>query len=830
MAALVALAVPLAVAPASAGPATSAAVRDKADPELRARLAADPDAATTFWAVVGERADLGGADRLTRKADRGAWVHRTLTGHADRTQAGLRALLTRRKAAFTPYWVTNAVRISGDADLVAAVAARPEVTEVYAEPVVRAAAPRPSTGGGPTVNGVEWNVDRVEADRVWNELGVRGEGIVVASLDSGVNHTHPALADSYRGRRSDGTVDHNHNWHDFLAECPEVATPCDTGGHGTHVTGTMVGATPDGIHQVGVAPGAQWIAARACGPVLCDYNALVAAGQWMLAPTDALGENPRPDLAPDVVNNSWGWDNLDEPAWYSPVVESWVAAGIFPVFASGNEGVTPCGSTGSPGQDLSAYSVGAFDATNTIADFSSSGPGQNGDLKPNIAAPGVAVNSTYGDGYAALEGTSMATPHVAGAVALIWAARPHLEGDVAATRALLDDGAVDVTDTRCGGTTDDNNIWGEGRLDVYASIVGSAPAGTGTLTAHAVDQTGGAALGDVQLTLTGPVTKTLTTAANGDLDWQPAATGTYTWQVRRFGYQTGSGTLTVTAGTTTNLNLTMVRAPWYTIQGTVTVGGQPDPGARVRLLDAPVSAVTDANGHYAVTVPAGSYRLFTEPSSRCADTATVDLTVGSTAVTQHFPLAQRQDTFGYTCRRIAPDYRTGSTLLPISTTGQKTQVTLPFPVLLYGQGYTSAWISTSGAIQLLPTWKYDFFNGELPDPSSFNPNGAFYPFWDGLEVDPAAGVYTSASPTAFVVEWRNVTFSDAPGERISVSAVIMPDGTVEYHYRNLVGGQYASGGGATVGLENATGTDALEYSFNRRSIREGLSIRISPPA
>ncbi|MBF9130273.1 S8 family serine peptidase [Plantactinospora sp. S1510] len=595
-----------------------------------------------------------------------------------------------------------------------------------------------------------------------------------------------------------------------------------------HGPSIRVGATPDGVHQVGVAPGAKWIAARACGAVLCDYNALVAAGQWMLAPTDELGENPRPDLAPDVVNNSWGWDPEDGPQWYSPIVESWVSAGIFPVFASGNSGTTPCGSTGSPAQDLSAYGVGAFDSDNVIADFSSSGPGENGDIKPNIAAPGVAVTSAYGDGYESLGGTSMATPHVAGAVALIWAARPHLEGNVAATRNLLDNGAIDVNDTTCGGSADDNNVWGEGRLDVYASIVAGPSVPTGTLTAHAIDQSSTADLGDVQLTLTGPVNKTLTTGADGDLDWQPAATGTYTWQARRFGYQPRSGTVTVTAGGTASLNLSMVRLPRYTIQGTVTVGGQPDPAALVRLVDVAVSAVTDVNGHYSVTVPAGSYRLYTEPSSRCAAPTTADLTVTSSDVTRNFPLAQRQDAFGHTCRRIAPGYQAGSTLLPISTTGQKAQVTLPFPLLLYGQSYTSAWISTSGAIQLLPTWTYDFFNNSIP--SSSRPNGAFYPFWDGLDVDAAAGVYISASSTTFVVEWRNVTFSAAPGERISVSAVFSPIGTVEYHYKDLVGGSDATGGRATVGLENATGTDALEYTFNSRSIRTGLSIRISPPA
>src|SRR5690606_12195603 len=110
--------------------------------------------------------------------------------------------------------------------------------------------------------------------------------------------------------------------------------PCDRDGHGTHVTGTVLG--DDGAaNQIGVAPAAQWIAAVGCESRSCSTSALLSSGEFMLAPTDLAGENPRPELRPHVVNNSWGGDRLDDP-WYRGIVAARVAAAIFPEFAVGN--------------------------------------------------------------------------------------------------------------------------------------------------------------------------------------------------------------------------------------------------------------------------------------------------------------------------------------------------------------------------------------------------------------------------------------------------------------------------------------------------------------
>ena len=162
------------------------------------------------------------------------------------------------------------------------------------------------------------------------QYGVTGEGIVIANIDSGVQYDHPALVGNYRGNRGDGTFSHDYNWYDPTGSAPP-ASPCDNNGHGTHTMGTMVGAG-----GIGVAPGATWIAAKGCEGRTCSDSFLLQAGQWVLAPTDHNGQNPRPDLSPDIVNNSWG--GSDDDSFYTDIIAAWNSAGIFEAFAAGNDG------------------------------------------------------------------------------------------------------------------------------------------------------------------------------------------------------------------------------------------------------------------------------------------------------------------------------------------------------------------------------------------------------------------------------------------------------------------------------------------------------------
>src|SRR5690606_28460061 len=105
--------------------------------------------------------------------------------------------------------------------------------------------------------------------------------------------------------------------------------------------------------------------------------ALIASGEWLLAPTDLAGENPRPDLRPHVINNSWGSGGPSNDPFMEDVAAAWAAAGIFGVWSNGNSGPT-CQTSGSPGSLALNYSVGAYDINGTIAEFSSRGAGQDG--------------------------------------------------------------------------------------------------------------------------------------------------------------------------------------------------------------------------------------------------------------------------------------------------------------------------------------------------------------------------------------------------------------------------------------------------------------------
>ena len=429
---------------------------------------------TKAWLILKAKPDLEPSRRLQPHL-RGPWVNDTLKTFAETTQRGLRTRLRTRNIPHRSFWIANAVLVDADAATLESLRADPDVEQIVpdrmlpppkATPVTAKAALEAATSGGA---GTAWGVTDIAAPSVWSSYGTRGEGIVIASIDTGVELTHPALVGQYRGRNPDGTFSHDYNWFDPTLTCSSPG-PCDDLGHGTHTMGTMVGADDGtGNNQIGVAPGAKWIAVRACSPAGCLLSNLLAAGQWILAPTDQQGGAPRTDLRPNIVNNSWDLSAGDDP-FYQATIQAWTAAGIFPVFAAGNYGGL-CGSVSSPADYPESFAVGAYDATRVIAPDSGRGASAFGPVKPDLAAPGVAIRSAFpGSSYAVYSGTSMAAPHVAGTVALMWSAAPSLVGDLTTTRTLLAESAIDVSDLSCGGTASSNDVWGGGRLDALDAV------------------------------------------------------------------------------------------------------------------------------------------------------------------------------------------------------------------------------------------------------------------------------------------------------------------------------------------------------------------------
>jgi subtilisin family serine protease len=479
IAALIALVLPLQV--------TSAQETPPAPIETAVQKTMALEGKATYWVVLKPQANLSKAYEITDWNARGQYVYDQLTSFADRTQQGLVTLLSKSGAEYTQYWIINVIHVTSDAATLDAVSRRPEVQEIAAPFTLTIPEPQPGETVA-AINAVEWNISRIGADTVWG-TGDTGQGIVVANIDTGVQYNHPALATKYRGRQADGTYDHNYNWFDPSKICGNPSTvPCDNNGHGTHTMGTMVG-DDGGTNKIGVAPGAKFIMAKGCESNSCSDTALIASAQWIVAPTKLDGTSPRSDLRPHIVNNSWGGGGND--TWYQGYVQSWVADGIFPAFSNGNSG-PGCSTSGSPGDYPESYAAGAFDSNNAIASFSSRGPSAFGVIKPNISAPGVSVRSSVPtDSYGSGSGTSMASPHVAGTVALMWSEDPSLIGKIADTRAILDQTATNAsTAGNCGGTTANNNTWGEGRLDAYAAVTYSPtptpPAAPTNLTANAV--------------------------------------------------------------------------------------------------------------------------------------------------------------------------------------------------------------------------------------------------------------------------------------------------------------------------------------------------------
>lgn len=634
---------------AATGSGAQASPSDKIRPELTKELQGKTEG--DFWIRFKDRADLGEAAAIKDWAKRGTAVADALKKTAANSQSKIRAELDGSGTKYETFWATNAIKVSGGSLTMAqSFAAHAEVEGLYAP--VAYEVPEVTKGTDEkTVNALEWGVANINADDVWSQYGVKGAGITVANIDTGVQFNHPALVNSYRGNNGDGTFDHNYNWFRAAGSC---AAPCDTNGHGTHTMGTMAGA--DGANQIGVAPEVKWIAANGCCP---SDAALVTSGQWMLEPTDLNGQNPDASKRPNIINNSWGTTLPSNDPFMEDVTLAWTASGIFGVWSNGNSG-SACQTSGSPGSLVSNYSAGAYDVNNNIASFSSRGAGQNGEIKPNIAAPGVNVRSSIpGSGYASYNGTSMAAPHLAGAIALLWSAAPALVGDVTATRALLDDSATDKADAQCGGTADDNNVFGEGRLDALALLNGAPIGDSGTLAGKVTDATTGAPIAGATVSLTGAADRELTTGADGTYS-SLLPVGDYQVAVAAFGYQAKTVPAAVARNATTTLDVALTAVPSVTVSGTVTDGSGHGWPLYAKVTVEGQSGVSDyttpVNGRYSLKLPAGStYDLKVESQYPGYQTVNKQVVVGAGNATANVAVPVQTNA----CT-TAPGYRFGS--------------------------------------------------------------------------------------------------------------------------------------------------------------------------
>lgn len=465
-------------------------------PGLEEQLA-ESSAPVSFLVVLAEQPDPEGylsrqGLRTASRTAKAEAIYRYLSGFARSQQAPLRAWLDKQRIAYRPFYIVNAIEVQGDGSLALALRARTDVGRLVANPAVMlsqvetlAPANLDTTTPPPDP---PYGIRQANAPIVW-ALGYTGKGIVVASQDTGVDWTHPALHDQYRGWiTATQTVTHPYNWYDFWGTAnrsgcdPNPQVPCDDYGHGTHTVGTILGTNPTDGQVIGMAPDAQWIGCRNMNGGDGTPASYMACFEFFLAPFPQDGDpqtDGDPSKAPHIINNSWYCppsEGCDLESLHQ-VVKTVRAAGQLIVVSGGNEGPT-CSSAKFPITIYpEVFSVGAHNGAGNITGFSSRGPvtvDGSGRLKPQITAAGDTVFSTIpGGGYGNKSGTSMAAPHVAGAAALLWSAAPHLIGQLDETEQILMKSATPVLHNGCGEgpkPVSPNNTYGYGRLDVAAAV------------------------------------------------------------------------------------------------------------------------------------------------------------------------------------------------------------------------------------------------------------------------------------------------------------------------------------------------------------------------
>ena len=451
-----------------------------------------------FLVVLADQADLSPAAALPTKNEKSHYVRDALWNKSQATQGPILQWLRERGLEYQSFYITNAILVKGSREIAETLAARPDVARVEGNPEIQNSLPQPgpaaeapSQPGAPAT--IEPGINYTHAPDVW-ALGFNGQNIVVASADTGVRWTHNALKPHYRGW--DGvTADHDFNWHDSIHSgggvCgPNSPQPCDDFFHGSHTTGTAIG-DDGGSNQIGMAPGAKWIACRNMDVGVGTPARYIECMQFFLAPYPVGGDPSQgdPTKAPDITINSWGCPTSEGCSvnTLQAAVEAQAAAGIMMVVAAGNSG-SSCSTTIDPPSFYAAsYTAGALNTgTDTIAFFSSRGPvtiDGSGRIKPDITAPGTSTRSASNSSdsaYTFADGTSMATPHIAGAMALLWSAIPSLQNQIDASRAALNNAAHFISSTQCGTAGPPNNVYGWGRVDILAAVTSGTPTPTPT--------------------------------------------------------------------------------------------------------------------------------------------------------------------------------------------------------------------------------------------------------------------------------------------------------------------------------------------------------------
>ncbi len=586
--------------------------------------------------VLRDQADIGTLNQQLRdgratRQDRHEAVLGALQDAADRSQEALTDYLQARQSegdirGYTRHWLINSVVVVGTVDAIRELSLRDDVEAIEADLKVELIEPIHSEKGTPPGGhrgiGTAPGIEAIKAPQVWRELGIDGTGVVVGIMDTGVDGNHPALAARWRGLFADPSE----CWLDNSGQGNPDFPVDNNHYHGTHVMGTVTGLAPD--DTIGVAPGALWIASNTINQgVGSEFdNDVIASLEWFADPD---GNPLTTEDVPCVVQNSWGtYEPLGYPDCFSywwDAMDNCEAAGVVLTWSAGNEGSDPA-TLRSPADradsPYNAFSVGStqYYAPYEISGFSSRGPSACGGpyaMKPEVSAPGSNIYSAQpGGGYQNLSGTSMAGPHVAGVVALMYAANPNL--DVETVKQVLMDTCLDR------GDEGEDNTYGHGFIDAYEAVL-AVMGGLGTVSGTVTDADTGLPIAGVFVDVVDrPVNRV--TEADGTFQFM-LPVGEWTLAFDVFGYGDETVVVEIIENETVDGSTTMTPLPSAVLSGLVyDYEGGLVSGAVVRVIDTPLDPVqSDAGGFYSINLPAGAvYDVVARATGYGADQHTVD--------------------------------------------------------------------------------------------------------------------------------------------------------------------------------------------------------------
>jgi len=604
-----------------------------------------------------QNADLTAASSLDW-ISRGEIVYQALLEQAERSQERAIAVIQERGLQYRSFIATNILYVYDcDPDSVTSLAGLSEVNRIRLAQDYLVMGAETQTGiprtamellatsamVGPfqgTPEEMSWAVIDTQADEFWTTYGFAGEGVLVASIDTGAQWDHPALIESYKCQINPGDPA---CWFDPSGTCSE---PCDGNGHGTATMGPITGENELIVpYQVGMAPEAHWIACRGCSDYSCSDVDLLTCADWVMAP----GGDPA--NRPHLVYNGWGGMGCD--GWFDVALNNWMAAGIASTFSPGGSG-SSCASMGSPGDHQQVFAATAHDQGRIVAGFASRGPscyGHDPFTKPNISAPGVTIQAPIPtNNWTVYSGTSFSSGYGAGALTLLMSCAPQLIGDPYALYDALQDGADTPPAGNCGAPPDGegNYTYGYGYINMLTAgllYCGESGAVTGLVTnADSSTPLEGAV---IMATLsTDPFTQHSTSTNVGGIYTLTLLIGTYDLEAVYPDFLPGLATVEILTDTLILQDFPLVpEGPGMGgLDGTVTDQrtGQVLAGAEITatLASDPMNwltTTTDDFGYYTMTLEAGEYDLLVTYLDYEPVISTVDVQEG-TVTHQDFTL------------------------------------------------------------------------------------------------------------------------------------------------------------------------------------------------